>query len=526
VVLIYNYYGTKEEYKKVLSDLEQSYRIINSIQSVDPLLSQYIKKDVRENSDLLKIIDDAQTIVNNQLALQTDPEFIASLKSSARMIKLLREDIVDASEYLKASQQSKAIKAKENAAKLSGFIVDEMRKFTLLQLNQVEIINKRIEDEFYKSITISLIILLSTIFASLIVLSRRTIKITKPLLSVRDNASEIAKGNLTIQHIQLDTKDEISDLANAFNIMVDHTKDSISDMIEASKKVHVTSGELTHIADYNSKAGEDIACSVDNIVGSIRNQNSLFGEIYEIASIVDINNQKVILNSKESVNLANDGIEFIEKFINIIHTISQETQENLQLFTVLNKSADEMNSMLKSIREIASQTNLLSLNASIEAARAGVYGSGFAIVAEEIRKLANSSDEFTRTISTKIKSLETIMGEVNRNINLNAERIEAGNHIISNSYTCFERIKEGNNIVNADIQSNVNKLKTLLAKLKVVDQNVKNSNVMIDANTEAIERISASLQEQLANLEELSAEAINLNSLAGTLDQIGEQFTI
>lgn len=534
ILTMINYSRTNEEYKKVLRELDDSYKVISNVQSVEPELSKYLLKESDQLEPILAKVEAAKRIIEGLLKNNNEvKEKKESLNAVKRLIDTIGGTVLQADQEAKADDLSKAIESKKYINRVNGFVVDEMQRYVLLQLNEIEHLEKQINGRFLMLINISIGILIAALLCSVLIILKISNNISKPLLKVRDSAYAIAEGNLTIPQMQINTRDEINDLANAFNVMVDNTKNSIGKIKEVSSQVHTASSLLSTISDQNSKTSEEISDSVNKVVLGIKRQKESFDAIrndikntYSIASQIDANDQKIVGNANQSVQLAQEGINYSLNLVDQMKGINNKINLSVTTTQELNHRSKDMNVILMSMADITAQTKLLSLNAAIEAARAGEYGNGFSIVAQEIGKLANNSEIFAKRISGIINSFEQTLKNISVQMLENVQQIDEGCLIANQSYQYFKSIKDSNVIVDRDIQSNANDLHDLIKRMETVDQSVEQNHEVMETNTDEIERISAALEEQLASLEELTSEAILLNNLASEMDTVSKKFTI
>jgi len=236
--------------------------------------------------------------------------------------------------------------------------------------------------------------------------------ISRQLKKVVVFASALSDGDLT-ERINITSNDEIGKLANALNIAVENTRELISTVIQSAHNINSSSVELSATIneisgkiEYINNATKEISSGTEDLSGTTQEIN---------ASIEEINSNTTELSNKAkdgdlaSIEIQVRAAEIKEKGLKAIETskeLFKEKQVNIQKAIEAGKVVEEIRIMADSIASIATQTNLLALNAAIESARAGEMGKGFAVVSDEIRKLAEQS-------AVNVKNIQMVIEQVN-----------------------------------------------------------------------------------------------------------------
>ncbi|WP_421616983.1 methyl-accepting chemotaxis protein [Brevibacillus sp. TJ4] len=388
-------------------------------------------------------------------------------------------------------------------------------------------------DETIQQFRFTFLLLLSVSIAlALVILLLFTRGLRKRLAAVSTALEQAGKGNLTIV-MDDRSSDELGDLARSYNHMQQNLRETIQQVIHMSGQVAASAGQISSGTEESKHATQQITASMQEVANSAQSQATMVAESEKALEEVSHGIQNIAESSTlaaekgtDATNHARQGGQFVEQTAQQIQAIYHSVKESGEAIQALDYRSKEIGEISTLINEIANQTNLLALNAAIEAARAGEHGRGFAVVADEVRKLAEQSQQSSARISQLIQEVQLDIIRSTDSINRVADDVQSGLEVISLTQHSFREILSSMERIGEQITDVAATAQQMSASVEEVTASVSGITSISEDTLQMMQNVSDSTEKQLATAEDISLASSRLSEMAANLEKQVNKFHI
>lgn len=380
----------------------------------------------------------------------------------------------------------------------------------------------------------NIILLLGAIVAiiAIVVSIFMSVRITNNIKKVSDLSLAMSNGDLT-QQVEIKTNDEIGDVGRNYNIMASNLKGMISKVAEGSQQLSATSEELAAGASENQRASTQISESIQSVAAGTDDQNIAMDQavsiIQEVTKHVDhvVYSMGVVTDSiKAAAETANQGGEVVDHTVKQMGNIDQDVTSSAEKIGELNEKSNRISQISMIIQSISEQTNLLALNAAIEAARAGEHGKGFAVVADEVRKLAEQSSQSALEINEIVIDIKEGIQDSRNLVNRGSQSTKEGLMLVKESGQAFGNIKDSVMAVSDNISGVGMAMDKMKNQIETVADHIESISKTTTGMNEHSQNVAAASEQMDASMEEVSMAAHELAKMAVELEEVITQFKL
>jgi methyl-accepting chemotaxis protein len=312
------------------------------------------------------------------------------------------------------------------------------------------------------------------------------------------------EGDLT-KRLDVRSEDEIGELSRWFNVFVEKLQGII-------RQVEANSEQLGSASEQLSSSAGEIARSTSGQRDEARQVATAMNEMAATVAQVSENSCQASNNARVAAQLAQRGGQVVQNTVDLIRAVSESTRGTVKQVEKLGASSQEIGAIIGVIDDIADQTNLLALNAAIEAARAGEQGRGFAVVADEVRKLAERTSKATKEIAEMIRTIQTETSSAVDAIRSGTSKVDSGVEAAGKAGQALQEIIESSQ----SMQDVVAHIASAAVEQEAASSEINNS---MDQMAKMVEQSSVAAKESAKACEDL-------NSLAQSLNLIVNKFKI
>lgn len=357
-------------------------------------------------------------------------------------------------------------------------------------------------------------------------------KLTEPIESISRIAMNIAKGDFT-QKVASTSNDALGQLGDSFNQMIEKLREILGETSNISKHVSDVSRDiflknqnLQEVFSQVSSSTNELATGANEISENVHEISASIKDIESKVSGYAESTRAMNERSKQTIQLVDKGRTAVEAQNDGMKRNIVATAAVSETISALAKQAEGITKITRTISELAEQTNLLSLNASIEAARAGEHGQGFAVVAHEVRKLAEESGSSAKEVFNLVRSIEVGIREAITNIEQNEEVVQRQSELIQETEKVFAEIVQGVQFIADQIYLFSQESEQMLDSAKNISSGMENISAITEEAAAGTEQVSASMNEQISSVQAILEQSEQMAAVVSRLQRTIQIFKL
>lgn len=380
---------------------------------------------------------------------------------------------------------------------------------------------------------IGIIIMILVAVLSVVVAYLTSNNIVKPLNVVMQRMQSISAGDLSSEPLEITEKDETGKLSISMNKMQKTVKSVMKGIAKASEDLSSHSEELNQSASEVKSGSEQVAITMQELATGSETQATTASNLAIVmenftkkVQSTNKSGEKIKESSMGVLTMTSEGKQYMEDSSRQMAKIDEIVQDAVAKMTTLDNQTQEINNLVVIIQKIADQTNLLALNAAIEAARAGEHGRGFAVVADEVRKLAEQVAVSIADITGFVEKIQAESKRVSDSLQTGYVEVEEGTSQIAKTGQTFNQINASVTTMVDGIKGISDNLESIKVNSEVMNSSIEEIASVSEESAAGVEQTSAASQQITSSMEEVAGSSEQLANLAENLTEMVSHFKL
>lgn len=531
--------NVKNTYSDILNDRVAKITEVKDVQYASAMQGVYMRSYVLDpEQGTLDNLKKQQEIISTKADDLSTKFYTENMKQELQIIEQNQEKFLASSQSIidmvKNDKHDKALEIIDSGIRPANEAIQmSVDKVVDYQTEQIKIGQQDAEVKIHKGITFMITIALIALLVAIVCALYITRNIAKPVNALKEAASTIAQGDLTEPDIIVNSKDEIHSLAESFNTMKKSLQSLIANVMSNVEQTTAAAEELTASTDEVATASQDVAKQLSMINDGAKSAAETGKEsaiaVEETASSVQMiasSTQEVHGGAIEAQTVAKQGHQTLRTTFKQLKVIQESSTDTKEKIRKLSQQSEKIGNITKVITAITDQTNLLALNAAIEAARAGEHGKGFAVVADEVRKLAEESKKSAEQIVRLTDVIQKDTVDVEKAVELTVSNVNDGVDLIHEAQQSFNAILTSVDTMAQKVEQVSAATQEVSAASEEVAASVQEMSQSADMAASSTELVAAATEEQAATIGEINSVAKSLTSNAIQLQEQVQKFKI